>query len=104
MLCPPTNYPAHCRYTLDTIASRIPGIDGFDVDDASGAYAVCRPCQRTLATTDPRLTRRLGYIVDSPRQAASTPVYWRQTRWVYFDGNPTIRAAAKAEAGLLSAG
>lgn len=71
---------------------------------ASAAYAACRPCQRTLATTDPRLARRLGYIVDSPHQAACTPVYRRQTRWVYFDGSATIRAAGKVEAGLISAG
>jgi hypothetical protein len=79
-----------CRYTFDTLASRIPGCPGWDATEASSAYAVCRPCQWALSITEERLLRRLGYLVDPPRRPAFTPLYWRQARWVYFDGGSTI--------------
>jgi Transcription factor WhiB len=79
-----------CRYTLDTIASRVPGESGWDATDASRAYAVCRPCQWALSITEDRLLRRLGNVVDPPQKPSFTPVYWRQARWVYLDGGPNI--------------
>jgi hypothetical protein len=79
-----------CRYTFDTLASRIPGRRGWDATEASSAYAVCRPCQWALSITEERLLRRLGYLVDPPRRPAFTPLYWRQARWVYLDGGSTI--------------
>jgi hypothetical protein len=79
-----------CRYTFDTLASRIPGRRGWDATEASSAYAVCRPCQWALSITQERLLRRLGYLVDPPRRPAFTPLYWRQARWVYLDGGSTI--------------
>ena len=82
-----------CRYTLDTLASRIPDRSGWDAADASAAYAVCRQCQQVLAATDARLARRLGFLVDPPRRPGFVPIYWRQARWVYLDDGPTILAA-----------
>lgn len=79
-----------CRYTQDTIASRVPGHSGWHAEDATSAYGVCRPCQWALSITEGRLLRRLGYVVDPPRQPAFTPMYWRQARWVYLDGGPAI--------------
>ncbi|MDV3133277.1 WhiB family transcriptional regulator [Mycobacterium sp. 29Ha] len=79
-----------CRYTQDTIASRVPGHSGWHAEDASSAYGVCRPCQRALSSTEDRLLRRLGYIVDPPGNPTFTPLYWRQARWVYLDSGPTI--------------
>ncbi|WP_204805996.1 WhiB family transcriptional regulator [Mycobacterium riyadhense] len=82
-----------CRYTLDTLGSRIPERSGWDVADASAAYAACRPCLEVMKTTDPRLARRLGFVVDAPRRPGFVPLYWRQARWVYLDGSPTIQNA-----------
>ena len=79
-----------CRYTFDTLDSRIPGRPGWDAAEASSAYAVCRPCQSALSNTEERLLRRLGYLIDPPRRPAFTPLYWRQARWVYLDGGSTI--------------
>jgi hypothetical protein len=79
-----------CRYTFDTVASRIPCRRGWDAAEAASAYAVCRPCQSALSITEGSLLRRLGYLVEPPLQPAFTPLYWRQTRWVYLDGGSTI--------------
>jgi Transcription factor WhiB len=79
-----------CRYTFDTLASRIPGRPGWDATEASSAYAVCRPCQSALSITEESLLGRLGYLVEPPLQPAFTPLYWRQARWVYLDGGSTI--------------
>jgi hypothetical protein len=88
---------------LDTIASRIPGESGWDATDASRAYAVCRPCQWALSITEERLLRRLGYLVDPPYRPTFVPLYWRQTRWVYLDGGPTIVDAEAASREIRSA-
>lgn len=79
-----------CRYTHDTVGSRIPGRSGWDATDPADVYAVCRPCQRALSSTEDRLLRQLGYIVDPPSKPTFTPLYWRQARWVYLDTGPTI--------------
>ncbi|MDT5047970.1 MAG: hypothetical protein QOG75_3858 [Mycobacterium sp.] len=92
-----------CRYTLDTIASRIPGESGWDATDASRAYAVCRPCHWALSITEERLLRRLGYLVDPPCRPGFTPLYWRQSRWVYLDGGATIVDADAASRKIRSA-
>jgi hypothetical protein len=46
--------------------------------------------QWALSITEPQLIRRLGYIVDPPRNPAFAPVYWRQAHWVYLDGGATV--------------
>lgn len=79
-----------CRYTHDTVGSRIPSRSGWDATQPADVYAVCRPCQRALSSTEDRLLRRLGYIVDPPGKPTFTPLYWRQARWVYLDSGPTI--------------
>ena len=79
-----------CRYTFDTLGSRIPSQSAREAQDASTAYAVCRPCQWALSIAEPQLIRRLGYIVDPPRNPAFAPVYWRQAHWVYLDGGATV--------------
>lgn len=88
-----------CRYTSDTLGSRIPHQRDDEVTDASAAYAACRPCRKLLTITDAKLVRRLGFLVDPPRRPGFVPVYWRQSRWVYFDGSPTIQDSQPTDPG-----
>jgi Transcription factor WhiB len=87
-----------CRYSLDDLASRVPGDNWRERDDPSGAYAVCRNCKPAIARTDPLLTRQLGYTVDSPTQLLGTPFYWRQSRWVLLDFIGRLRHTDRAAA------
>jgi hypothetical protein len=55
------------------------------VPDAASGYAVCRSCQAAVTAMEPRLCRRLGYVVDSSAAAATVPFYWRQSHWMRLD-------------------
>jgi hypothetical protein len=72
-----------CLLTLDAIASRNPGAP--ELPDAAAGYAVCRRCQAVVTRMEPRLSHQLGYIVDTPANAATIPFYWRQSRWMRLD-------------------
>lgn len=80
----------HCRYTFDTVGSRIRGRSGWTAASASDAYAVCRPCKAAITRAEPVFAERLGYIVDRNYEPESTAFYWRHTRWVYLDGGSRI--------------
>jgi hypothetical protein len=74
-----------CRLDLEAIVDRIPGRGGHDLTNSADGYAVCGSCQASVATMEPRLARRLGYIVDDVVTAAAVPFYWRQRHWMRFD-------------------
>ena len=74
-----------CRLGLEAIASRIRGRSWHELPDAAAGYAVCLSCHAAVTRMEPRLSRQLGYIVDSPANAATIPFYWRQTRWMRLD-------------------
>ena len=95
---------SRCRYTFDTVGSRIDGRIAWDAASSSEAYAVCRPCKAAIESAEPVFVRRLGYLVDEADEPASTAFYWRQTRWVYLDdGGCRIRqVASHAEHAALS--
>lgn len=83
-----------CRYSFDTLGSRLSNVAGADTLDAACAYAACTPCQQALESTNPGLLRSLGYLVKPPARAAGTAFYWRQARWVYLDGGPAIQSTS----------
>ena len=84
-----------CTLGLETIASRIPSC--HRLSDASAGYAACRSCQAMVARMEPRLSRRLGYVVDNPANAATIPFYWRQTRWMRVDSAGGAAECSTAE-------
>jgi hypothetical protein len=93
-----------CRLTFDTLGSRIWGQSGWDATSASQAYAVCRPCQETIASAEPEFRRRLGYIVEPTYDPAFTAFFWRQARWVYLDEGYRICPAPTEPLRMSSGG
>lgn len=72
-----------CRFTADLQLSRIIGSTAAEETSASTVYAACRSCAQILEGVDGReAICRLGFLIDSPTEAGSVPVYWRGTRWV----------------------
>jgi hypothetical protein len=80
----------HCRFTFDTLGSRVPGRSGWSAASAGAVYAACRPCEEAIRNSEPHFARRLGYVVDPPYDPSFTAFYWRQAQWVYLDGGPRI--------------
>ena len=79
-----------CRYTFDTLGSRLRGRSGWSATSAGDVYAACRPCEEAIRNGEPHFARRLGYVVDPPYEPAFTAFYWRHAQWVYLDGGPRI--------------
>ena len=85
-----------CRYSADNMASRVHGLAVRHAEAPALIYMVCGRCEDTLTHVDGPIARRLGYLLDSPSQAASAPFYWRQSRWHLLDEVGGLREAAAA--------
>lgn len=71
-----------CRYSFDRTVSRLPG--GAPIESASPAelFAACGHCAQVVASLQPRLATRSGYVLPPGRDPAAVPFRWRGTRWV----------------------
>jgi hypothetical protein len=71
-----------CRYSFDRTVSRRPV--GVPVESASPAelFAACGHCAQVVASLQPRLATRSGYVLPPGRDPAGVPFRWRGTRWV----------------------
>lgn len=79
-----------CRYTFDTVLSRIPGRRGWDTESAASAYAACRPCAEAIRSAQPQFIQSLGYLVLPGYDPAYSPFYWRQHQWVFLNGGSRV--------------
>lgn len=79
--------------TAGAIVSRLPRRQASELGDAAAGYLCCQSCQDVLTQMQPRLARRLGYLVDARRDPSTVPFYWRQNRWMLLDSAGSARAA-----------
>ena len=83
-----------CRYTLDAVRSRIPGLTPREARSAAALYAACAPCRQIIGTLELPIAARLGYILTRAADPATVPFYWRQAQWVLFERDGLARATA----------
>jgi hypothetical protein len=71
-----------CRYSFDRTVSRRPS--GAPLESASPAelFAACGYCAQVVASLQPRLATRSGYVLTPGRDPAAAPFHWRGSRWV----------------------
>ena len=83
-----------CRYTLDAVRSRIPGLTPREARSAAALYGACAPCQQIIGALELPIAARLGYILTRAADPAAVPFYWRQAHWVLFESDGLARATA----------
>ena len=71
-----------CRYTFDRLVSRRPSERASENPSPAELFAGCGECAQTVASLNPQLAARLGYLVDAGRDPAAVPFHWRASRWV----------------------
>jgi hypothetical protein len=78
-------FTERCRYTFDRLVSRHLGQPAIENRGPAALFAACVMCADIVASLDPHLATRLGYVVDGGRDPASVPFHWRASRWVLLD-------------------
>lgn len=71
-----------CRYTFDRLVSRHSHSGPTESLSPAGLFAACGGCAELVASMQPQLAARAGYVVDTARDPATVPMRWRGTRWV----------------------
>jgi hypothetical protein len=74
-----------CGYTYEHLLNRHPKKGDPETFTAPGLFAACSSCADMIAASDPKLCAWLGYLIESHRDPAQVPFYWRGSRWVLFD-------------------
>lgn len=74
-----------CRYTFDRLVSRCRGEPAIENPSPAQLFAACAVCAEIVACLDPQLATRLGYVVETGRDAAFVPFHWRGSRRVLLD-------------------
>jgi hypothetical protein len=71
-----------CRYSFDRTVSRRPA--GAPIESVSPAelFATCGHCSQVVASLQPRLATRSGYVLAPGSDPAAVPFHWRGSRWV----------------------
>ena len=90
-----------CRYTGDTVLSRVTGSAEPDVPTAAHGFLACDPCRSRLQQPGRIATHELGYRLHSPTAVYTTAFFWRQSRWVTLDPGgrlhePTVARSTRA--------
>lgn len=84
-----------CRLTCEVLMVRTKNAPPVPASSAAALFASCTACQTDVMALGSTKARRLGYLAD-PEMAA--PFFWRQTRWVIFTAEGSLRATRPAAA------
>ncbi len=82
-----------CTYTQAAIFSRRRRTHPCPLGSPADAIAACRNCIDLIEHTDIPTALDLGYIVDPRATTSTTPMFWRQHRWVFLDTHGRLHDA-----------
>ncbi|ASL12237.1 WhiB family transcriptional regulator (plasmid) [Mycobacterium europaeum] len=74
-----------CTYEQAAIFSRRRRAHPHTLGSPADAIAACRNCIDLIEHTDIPTALDLGYLVDPRSTTSTTPMLWRQHRWVFLD-------------------